>query len=78
MPSLARKRIEDEQEVADSQPMPEVRPVQEAQPNPNVEQTSGMQAAAEEQPEPDGRAGGCFGRTRRCRGRARIPTDSGL
>ena len=51
MPGLARKRIEDEQEVADSQPMPEVRPVQEGQPNPNAEQTSGMRAAADEQPD---------------------------
>lgn len=51
MPSLARKRIEDEQEVADSQPMPEVRPVQEVQPNPNAAQTSDMRAAPNEQPD---------------------------
>ena len=50
MPGLARKRI-DEQEIADSQPVPEVRPVQEAQPNPNAGQTSDKQAPPEEQPE---------------------------
>ena len=49
MPSLARKRVEDEHEIVDAQPLTDV---QEVQPGPDAGQLSDMQATSEEQPEP--------------------------